>query len=167
MINHGHFWASDIPFTHQLWQVEDVRYSGTDPESAGQTRHLLRGRCHDRAAAIQRNEWSNGATVASFQCPLETRKTCSSITKTSVWTHPPWGEQRAAREGYNCSLEIQLSPNGAGNPKRGGSSKIGRGFLPGAFDLKHGYRRRSTRVAACSQGRSWKRTRQAGHFLLP
>ncbi len=55
----------------------------------------------------------------------------------------------------NCSLEIQvLSPNGAGNPKRGGSSKIGRGFLPGAFDLKHGYRRRSTRVAACSQGRS-------------
>ncbi len=37
----------------------------------------------------------------------------------------------------------------------------------GTFDLKHGYRRRSTRVAACSQGRSWIRTRQAGHFLLP
>ncbi len=37
----------------------------------------------------------------------------------------------------------------------------------GVFHLKHGYRRRWTRVAAWSQGRSWKRTRQAGHFLLP
>ncbi len=37
----------------------------------------------------------------------------------------------------------------------------------GAFDLKHGYRRRSTRVAPCSRGRSWKWSRQAGHFLLP
>ncbi len=37
----------------------------------------------------------------------------------------------------------------------------------GVFDLKHGYRQRSTRVAACSQGRGWKRTCQAGHFLLP
>jgi len=87
----------NVPFTHQFGQVEYVRCRGADPESTGKARHLLRDRCHRRAPAIlQRNEWSNGATGASFQCPLETWKTCS------VWTHPTWGERR-------CTSPLSLS----------------------------------------------------------
>lgn len=85
------FWRkllNDVAFTHQFRHVEDVRCGGTDAESAGQTRHrLLRGCCHLHTAVILcRKEWSNGATDPSFQCLLETRKTCFDIPKASVWS---------------------------------------------------------------------------------